>query len=51
MTKPTARAVLALLISVLLAGGSVASAGGAANFGERAPKPVTTQGGAANFGE
>lgn len=49
MNLTALRKALALTIALFAVGGSLASAGGAKNFGEKAP--VTVDGGAKNFGE
>lgn len=51
MNLTALRKVLALTIALFAVGGSLASAGGAKNFGECVPGGVTVDGGAKNFGE
>lgn len=45
------RKVAALVFVLFVAGGSLASAGGAVSFGESYKTPVTVNGGAVSFGE
>ncbi|WP_194165409.1 hypothetical protein [Deinococcus terrestris] len=51
MTLAFGRKVAALLLALFVAGGSLAGAGGAKDYGESTPGPVHLDGGAKDYGE